>query len=224
MKTEFTIEAPYIGRLSALITTPSDHDPAREKLPVILFLHGSGESGDSSTGQLERVRAHGIPKYFAEDPDHKNLRVITVSPQCPDGLIWEDVSLQTMELLDKAIERFGGDKDRVSVTGLSMGGFGTWHLITTFPERFYRAAPICGGGVSWRVDERLSGKEIRVYHSVEDPSVPFQYSALLVEKAQKIGADISFTSYCGEGHGCWSRAYEDTDLIEWLSGQGGLNG
>ena len=114
--------------------------------------------------------------------------------------------------------RFGGDPAYVSLTGLSMGGFGTWNMLTTYPEYFYRAAPICGGGVPWRINERLEGKPIRVFHSVDDPSVPYLCSVLMVERARKAGAAVEFISYTDEGHGCWDRAYEQTDLIGWLAG------
>ena len=219
MKNEciFTHPAAYIGNLSGVVTLPAGFDPAEEKLPVIVFLHGSGEAGDGSAGQVWRVKAHGIPKYFGADADYKGLRVITVSPQCPEGLIWDDITLQLKEYIDAAILEFGGDTARVSLTGLSMGGFGTWSLACAFPEAFARLAPICGGGVSWKVDERFLNKPIRVYHSVDDDSVPFAYSVLMTARAREMGALITLTSYTDEGHGCWSRAYEEGDLVEWLA-------
>ena len=77
------------GTLSAVVTLPTGFDPASgEKLPVILFLHGAGERGDGSDAALERVCIHGIPKFFAKNPDYQNLRVITISPQCPTEMVW----------------------------------------------------------------------------------------------------------------------------------------
>lgn len=215
--TVFTLPAPLIGSMSGIVTVPSDHDPEKERLPVIVFLHGAGEVGDGSEKAVQKVRAHGVPKYFGEDADYQGLRVVTVSPQCPDGLIWDQVTLQLKDFIDAAVARFGGDPAYVSITGLSMGGFGTWNMLTTYPEYFYRAAPICGGGVSWRITERLEGKPIRVFHSVDDPSVPYLCSVLMVERARKAGAAVEFISYTDEGHGCWDRAYEQTDLIKWLA-------
>lgn len=216
--TVFTLPVPLIGSMSGIVTVPSDHDPEKERLPVIVFLHGAGEVGDGSEKAVQKVRAHGIPKYFGEDADYNGLRVVTVSPQCPPGLIWDQVTLQLKAFIDAAVARFGGDPAYVSLTGLSMGGFGTWNMLTTYPEYFYRAAPICGGGVPWRINERLEGKPIRVFHSVDDPSVPYLCSVLMVERARKAGAAVEFTSYTDEGHGCWDRAYEQTDLIGWLAG------
>lgn len=214
----FTRPEPFISRLSGVVTLPSGHEPAKEKLPVILFLHGAGEVGDGSAGTLERVYVHGVPKYFGADADLGGLRVITVSPQCPAGLIWDQITLQLMDYLDAALAAFGGDPANVAVTGISMGGFGTWNLISTYPERFCRAAPICGGGVPWRINERVKDMPIRVFHSVDDDAVPYICSVLMAQRAQAAGAQVAFTTWCGEGHGCWERAYEQTDLLRWLAG------
>ena len=216
----FTREEPMIGRLSAIVTTPTGFDPAKEKLPVIVFLHGAGENGSGGELAVQRVRAHGIPKYFGADADYLGLRVITVSPQCPEELIWDNITLQLKDFLDAAVETFGGDKERISITGLSMGGFGTWNMLLTYPGYFRRAAPICGGGVSWRFNERHKKTEIRIYHSVDDDSVPYEYSVLMARQVRGAGVAVEFTTYCAEGHGCWDRAYETTDLIEWLASGG----
>ena len=213
----FTRPENEIGRLSGIVTVPSDFDKTKETLPVIVFLHGSGEAGDGSEAQVQRVRAHGIPKYFGADADYKGVRVITVSPQCPENVIWDDIPYQLKDYIDAAVAEFGGDKTRVSLTGLSMGGFGTWSQACLFPDAYVRLAPICGGGVNWRVDDRFRDKEIRVFHSVDDDSVPFDFSVIMVKQAVEAGADVEFTAYTREGHGCWNRAYEQTDLIEWLA-------
>ena len=96
----FTRAEPMIGSLSAIVTVPSGHDPAKERLPVIVFLHGAGENGNGSETAVQKVRAHGIPKYFGADADHRGLRVITVSPQCPEELIWDNITLQLKDLID----------------------------------------------------------------------------------------------------------------------------
>ena len=210
------IPVPYIGQLTGIVTVPSDHDPEKEKLPVILFLHGAGERGKSTPETVDLVKVHGIPKYFGKDADFKGLRVITVSPQCPEGVIWDQLIFQLKEYIDAAVREFGGDPAHIAVTGLSMGGFGTWNMITAFPDYFCCAAPICGGGVPWMADGRLKDKKIRVFHSVDDGAVPYECSVLMTRAARNSGADIELTSYCFEGHGSWDRAYEKTDLIEWL--------
>ena len=215
----FTKQDALIGQMSAVVTLPDDFDAEKESLPVIVFLHGAGEVGDGTPATVEKVKVHGIPKYFCRDNEYKGLRVITVSPQCIDGYIWDQLTLQLKDFLDSAIAEYNGDKSRVALTGLSMGGFGTWNMLSTYPDYFCCAAPICGGGGSWRVNEKLKGKRIRAYHSVDDSAVPYLCSVLMVERARKLGADVEFISYCNEGHGCWNRAYEEGDLIEWLAGE-----
>lgn len=220
MDSEIIFSRPeyYIGMLTGIVTVPEDFDPEKESLPVILFLHGAGERGQSTPETVDKVKVHGIPKYFSKDPAHRGLRVITLSPQCPEGFVWDQVTFQLAHWLEEALVQFNGDRQRVSVTGISMGGYGTWNIITTFPELFFRAAPICGGGISWRARDTLAGKELRVYHSTDDTAVPFTCSVDMVQRAEFSGAKVSFTAFCGEGHGCWEKAYEQTDLIEWLAG------
>ena len=211
----FTKDEPFIGKLSGLVTVPTGFDPAKEKLPVILFLHGMGERGDGSEKELPLVTVHGVPKLFAKDPDYLGLRVITVSPQCPVTVTWELITLIVKDYLDAAVERFGGDPARVAVTGLSMGGFGTWSLLSAFPQAFRKAAPICGGGKL--LADQLSGVGVRVFHSIDDPCVPYEFELQPVRQAHDAGADVEFTTYCGLGHNCWMTAYEKTDLIRWLA-------
>lgn len=211
-----TREEPFIGSFTAFVTEPENFDPSVESLPLIVFLHGAGESGKSTPETVDKVRAHGIPKYFCADPDYRSLRVITLSPQCPDGFIWEQVTFQLKDMIDSVAEEYKVDMNKISVTGLSMGGYGTWNMLTTYPDFFSKAAPICGGGVSWRAENSLKGKELRVFHSVDDSSVPFACSVDMVAAARRAGAAVEFISYTDEGHGCWSRAYETTDVIEWL--------
>ena len=108
--------------------------------------------------------------------------------------------------------------DRISITGLSMGGFGTWEMALTYPHFFSCAAPVCGGGLSWRA-ENLKGKKIRVYHGLDDDVVPISYSQQMVDAARSCGVDVDFTAYDKVGHGSWFKAYAETDLIDWLASQ-----
>ncbi|MCQ2431500.1 MAG: prolyl oligopeptidase family serine peptidase [Clostridia bacterium] len=212
MVTTFTRTYDIIGELSGVVTLPSDFDPAKESLPVIVFLHGAGERGTN----LDTVKIHGIPKLFSKDPDYKGLRVITLSPQVKDyNMIWNHMVVQTLDWIKAAVKEFNGDEDRVSITGLSMGGFGTWEMITTYPDTFSCAAPVCGGGVSWRTPA-LRGMPIRCYHGLDDQTVPFLYAEIMVTAARNFGADAELIAYDKVGHGSWVRAYEETDLIEWL--------
>ncbi len=200
------------GQLSAIVTVPADFDPARESLPVILFLHGLGERGND-TNQL---KIYGIPKLFTTDPDYHGLRVITVSPQCPIDFIWTHLTCPLKDWFMTFVESVNGDTNRLTITGLSMGGFGTWDMIMTFPHLFAAAAPVCGGGTTWRAGG-LAGKPLRVYHGLDDPIVPFRYSLEMVEAGRAFGADVDLIAYDKVGHGSWVPAYEQSDLVEWLA-------
>ena len=198
--------------LRALITTPSDYNREEERLPMIVFLHGAGERGDD----LSRLRVNGIAKYFGEDPHFRNLRVITVSPQCPANCVWPQLSLQLVKFISQLVEEFNVDPDRVSITGLSMGGFGTWEMLNTCPNFFSAAAPICGGGMSWRIPENMK-TPVRAFHGYDDDVVPYSLSVDMVEGVNRRGGRATLTTYHGCGHNSWDPAYETTDVIEWLA-------
>ena len=206
------------GSLTGYVTLPSDYKEG-EKLPMIVFLHGIGERGESTPETVDKVCVHGIPKYFVKDPDYKGLRVITASPQCPDKYVWNHILPMLKMWIDEVAEKYGADENRISITGLSMGGFGTWDMIGTYPEYFCCAAPVCGGGGVWLAGDKFKGKTIRVYHSIDDTAVPYNYSVIMTEKATKNGAIVDFITYTDKGHGCWDTAYGETDLIEWLAGE-----
>lgn len=216
MKNEFvfTHQVDVCGQMSGIVTVPTGFDPEKESLPVIVFLHGAGERGP----ELERVKVHGIPKIFSKNPDYHGLRVITLSPQCPADMVWSSLVYPLRQWVDAAAAKLNGDKDRISLTGLSMGGFGTWSVITAMPEYFSCAAPICGGGLSW-LGDKLKGTKLRVFHGLDDGVVPFVYSQLMVDAARQNGADVTLYAYDHVGHGSWVKAYEETDLIEWLAAQ-----
>ncbi len=214
MVTFFEKQVEVAGVMRGVVTAPTDFDPTKESLPVIVFLHGAGERGNN----VDAVRIHGIPKLFGRDPDHQGLRVITLSPQCPNDMTWNHLAFPLMDWIKSAVREYNGDENRIAVTGLSMGGFGTWEMLCTFPDYFCCGAPVCGGGLSWRAD-LLRGQKIRVYHSVDDGAVPFSYSVQMVTAAKANGADIMFYPTDGYGHNCWDNAYEETDLVAWLASQ-----
>ena len=207
----FTHPVEICGEMQGIITTPTGYDREKESLPVILFLHGAGERGSN----IEDVKVHGIPKYFSKDPDYKGLRVITLSPQCPNGMVWNQLPYPLMTWIRAALKEVGGDENHIAITGISMGGFGTWEMMMTFPKFFCCGAPICGGGMSWRADA-LRGTAIRAFHGIDDTLVPLSYSLQMVETARYCEADVTLTTFDHVGHDSWTPAYEDTDLIEWL--------
>ena len=195
--------------LQYFLTRPDDAT-ADEKLPMIVALHGAGERGTD----LEKVKVHGIPKYFTLDPNHMGTRVITLSPQCPAGDIWSNFPGALMELILHVAQEEGADMNRISITGLSMGGFGTWTMLARYPDFFSAGAPICGGGVSWYINTKTP---IRTFHGDADTTVPIQYTYMMADALNSRGGNVEMIVYHGCSHDAWTRAYEKTDLITWLA-------
>ena len=118
-------------------------------------------------------------------------------------------------LCDNVVSQYPIDTKRISITGLSMGGFGTWEMGMTFPGYFSAMAPICGGGMAWRTPA-LKGKPIWAFHGNADPTVNISNSIDMVNGARKNGADVKFTIFDGVSHNSWDSAYLDTRVLEWL--------
>ncbi len=196
-------------KLQYFLTRPDDSTP-NEKLPLIIFLHGAGERGTD----FAKIKIHGVAKLFDKDPCYMGTRVITLSPQCPEGDIWSNFPSALMELILHVAKTEGADMDRISITGLSMGGFGTWSMLARYPNFFSAGAPICGGGVSWYINTKTP---IRTFHGDADPTVPIQYTYMMADALRARGGNVDMVIYHGCGHDCWTRAYEQTDLISWLA-------
>ncbi len=194
--------------LPYLLTRPDDSTPD-ETLPMIVFLHGAGERGDDEN----RLQTLGIARYFGKDASHMGVRAITLSPQCPENEIWSNFPSAIMELILYIADKEGADMERISITGLSMGGFGTWSVLARYPQFFSAAAPICGGGISWYIGTKTP---IRAFHGDADSVVPLAYSQIMVDAVNARGGNASLTIYHGCDHGSWGPAYEHTDLIPWL--------
>ncbi|MEX0702590.1 MAG: prolyl oligopeptidase family serine peptidase [Planctomycetales bacterium] len=192
-----------------LLFLPKDYENSEKerKWPLMLFLHGAGERGD---GNLELVKVHGPPKIVETKPDFPFL---LVSPQCPEGEGWDAATLQA--LLDHVESQFPVDRDRVCVTGLSMGGYGTWALLAAQPRRFAAAVPICGGG-NVADAEKLKEVPVRVYHGDQDRAVPVARSREMVEALKQAGGKVEYTEYQNIGHDSWTQTYADEKLYEWL--------
>ena len=176
--------------------------------PLLLFLHGAGERGSNP----EAVKMHGPPK-LVETEKGKSWPFITVSPQCPDGMHWSP--MQLLRLLDSIEAQYPVDPSRVYVTGLSMGGFGTYMLIDSAPERFAAGMPLCGGYDPERA-KRMTKTPIWAFHGDADGAVPIEMDRVIVEAIQKAGGNIQFTVYPGVQHDCWTQTYNNPDVYAWL--------
>lgn len=200
--------------LRYLVHVPSGYAASGdERWPLVLFLHGAGERGDD----LERVKAWGPPKMAAAGED---LPYIMVAPQCPAGETWNTNTALLLGLLDQIESEYRVDLSRVYVTGLSMGGYGTWSLAAAAPERFAAIAPVCGGAADpfWRT-AGLKDTPIWAFHGSEDTVVPVSASVNAVEAVRRAGGAAKLTVYEGVGHGSWIPAYEDEEFWEWFLSQ-----
>jgi len=195
--------------LKYLLYLPKGYGEKKDqKWPLILFLHGAGERG----GNLELVKKHGPPKLVDQG---KEFPFIIVSPQCPSGSWWTEKLDSLLALLDDIQSKHAVDPSRVYVTGLSMGGFGTWALGCRHPERFAAMTPICGGG-DWFLAERLKDVPVWAFHGAKDPVVPLRESNEMVNALKKAGGDVQLTVYPEAQHDSWTETYNNPKLYEWF--------
>lgn len=189
-----------------LLYLPPQYEADDRHWPLLLFLHGAGERGKD----LERVKWHGPPKLIAAGRD---FPFIVVSPQCPEGERWSTDVLNG--LLDQMEEQYRVDEKRIYVTGLSMGGYGTWALAQRYPERFAAIAPVCGGG---NPAEACAIKDVPtwVFHGEKDTVVPFEYSQVMVDELKRCRGNPRFTAYPEAGHDAWSETYDNQALYDWF--------
>ena len=198
------------GSVDYLLYVPKSYESSQES-PMVFFLHGRGESH----GPLSLVAKWGPPRFAAEG---QSLPYVLVSPQCPSEDSWKsDIQQRRLvELLDHITESLSIDADRICLTGLSMGGYGTWRLAADYPSRFKSVVPVCGGGDPSDA-ESLKDIPIWVFHGDRDTAVPFERSVEMVEAIQQAGGtQIRFTTLEFLGHNCWSAAYATPQLFEWM--------
>jgi predicted peptidase len=200
-----TMEAQIPVRMQYLVSLPKGYDK-EEKWPLVLFLHGAGERGDN----LDRVKVHGPPKLIAKG---KEFPFICVSPQCPKNRWWNPMELEA--LLDHVEKKYKVDADRVYLTGLSMGGFGTFALANHAPKRFAAIAPVCGGGDPIHALQ-ISSIPTWVFHGAKDRVVPEQRSKEMVDALKKRKADVQYTVYPEAGHDSWTATYDNPKFYEWM--------
>ncbi len=199
--------------------------------PVILFLHGAGERGSDGVAHT-RV---GLPPRLLNQPE---FGAVVVFPQCPRGTWWgaPAVEARVFAVLEDALSHFHGDRRRIYLTGLSLGGYGTWAFGFKYPGKFAALVPVCGGVSSrarippphWHpaaqaaedifaLTARGIGRTpVWAFHGEVDPVIPVSESRRLVEALRSAGGDVRFTEYPGVGHDSWDAAYSESELWEWL--------
>jgi predicted peptidase len=201
------LDAQIHVTLEYLLYLPPDYEK-HDKWPLVLFLHGAGERGDN----LDLIKVHGMPKVIAKG---KQFPFIVVSPQCPKGHWWNYECLTLTALLDDIVAKYKVDPDRVYLTGMSMGGFGTWALAAYTPDRFAALIPICGGS---EVLVTLALKHVPVwaFHGAKDPIVPLKRSQDLVDALVKSKDEAKLTIYPNALHDSWTATYDNPEIYEWL--------
>ncbi len=191
-----------------LVYLPADYGTPGNRWPLVLYLHGAGERGRD----LDLLKRNGPPKLIAEG---RRFPFVLVSPQCPKGGWWEAEALNA--LLEKVIGLYSIDADRVYLTGLSMGGWGTWDLAIRHPERFAAAIPICGAGAQpYAAGKRLANVPVWAFHGAKDRLVPMELSQMSVDRVKKAGGDARLTVYPEAGHDAWTETYNNPAVWDWL--------
>ena len=198
-------------KLDYLLFLPKDYEAGPqgddEKWPLLVFLHGAGERGSD----INLVKKHGPPKLVENDPD---FPFVVISPQCPPGGFWNTDHL--LQLIRKTIKEQNVDPERVYLTGLSMGGFGSWALAAEAPELFAAVAPICGGGDPGSA-AKLVDIPFWVFHGDADRVVPISASQKMVDAVKEAGGEkITFTIYEGVNHDSWTETYANEELYKWF--------
>jgi predicted peptidase len=215
------------------VYVPASYEPSK-KWPVVFFLHGAGERGADGERQTDLVSAR--------IREMKDFPAIVVMPQCGPGLWWGDPEMeaQAFAALEKTMKELNGDPERVYLTGLSMGGYGTWAFGYKYPEKFAALVPVCGGVVANRrfltappwhplsanpedpyseTASRLTKIPIWAFHGDADPRVPVTESRKLTEAVKARGGNVRYTEYPGVAHNAWDRAYWEEELLPWLLAQ-----
>ena len=181
-------------------------------LPLLIYLHGAGERGLT----VEHLTRHGVPRLIAEG---REIPAVVLCPQCPAQFVWDNVVSELKAIIDHVVEEYQIERDRICITGSSMGGFGTWAMAATYRSFFSAAAPVAGGGLPW-CGPQLVRLPIRAYSGDLDEVVPVKCSEMMVEAVKQSGGTASMTYLHGFGHndGIYE-AYANTDLIDWLLAQ-----
>ena len=194
-------------------------------LPLVLFLHGSGERGSDNAKQL----THGVMNFVSPEVQAKHPCYV-LAPQCPGNRRWVVIDYfgkyrqadtlskpltRVMELVKDLVATKKIDPKRIYVTGLSMGGTATWDLITRYPDFFAAAVPVCGGMDTSTVC-RVNHLPLWIFHGDNDDIVPPSYSRNAVKELKSCGGRPRYTEYPGMNHGCWDTAYADKGMMKWL--------
>lgn len=205
------------GELKYLLYLPKEYSAKKksDRWPLMLFLHGAGERGTD----VQRAAVHGPMSLVRKGT---NFPFIIVAPICPAGEQWQNEPL--LQLLNRVEKKYAVDTNRVYLTGISMGGYGTWKLGLARPERFAALVPICGGGslidiILGTRDKTDAFKTLPIwaFHGAKDDVVPLDESERMVKLLKKLGVkDVQLTVYPEAMHNSWTETYNNPKVYEWL--------
>jgi len=219
-------------KLPYRILYPANYDKSK-KYPLLLVLHGGGERGMDNEKQL----THGA-KLFLTEESRKNFPAIIIFPQCPDDSYWANTKIDrstqpfkidfdysgeanwpltaSNELVKKMISEGAVDKSRVYITGLSMGGMGTFESVYRYPDLYAAAMPICGGADVNKYEKRMTKTAFWVFHGADDAVVNVNLSRQMVDKLKSLKAEVKYSEYPGVNHNSWDNAFAEKDFLSWL--------
>ena len=219
--------------LNYRLLTPKDMN-AKKKYPLVIFLHGAGERGDDNESQLK----HG-GQMFLNPVNQEKYPAYVIFPQCPSKSFWarpgspksqkspkatadqnnmSQILKAVKELIDEYLAMPSVDRSRVYIMGLSMGGMGTYDMVSRFPEIFAAAVPICGAVGPGRIGAAKDVK-FRIYHGDADPTVPVECSRMAYQELKAAGADVEYYEYPGCAHASWTPAFNEPDFLQWIFSQ-----
>ncbi len=205
-----------------------DYNTTNRKYPLVIFLHGSGERGNNNEAQLK----WGVMNFVSNE----NMRLhptYILAPQCPENLTWDNIELNgknkehklaaqpslpmklLIELIKECVQKYPIDTNRIYITGLSMGGYGTFDALERYPNLFAAAVPVCGGGDTSKA-KLFAHVPIWIFHGAEDGAVPTSHSQNMLKALTDQGAYPGYTQFPEIGHFSWNAAYSNDLMMEWL--------
>lgn len=221
-----------IDTLNYRVLKPLNFD-SNKKYPLVLFMHGSGERGNDNKAQL--IHGSGL---FTKEENRKKYNAFVVFPQCPSNSYWANIDYEdnenglgfrfkenpepmkplkmVIQLMDSLIKSPNVDADRVYVTGLSMGGMGTFEMLYRRPDMFAAAAPICGGAHPKTSNHYANKIPVWVIHGSDDTVINPKYSIEMVQAIKNAGGSPRMSLYDNTGHDSWTKAFAEPDFLQWL--------
>ncbi len=214
------------------ILYPKNYDRSKS-YPLVLVLHGAGERGKDNEKQL----VHGS-KLFANEKVRKEFPSIVIFPQCKEESYWSSVKIDreklpltfdfdyireetkdlsmAIALTEQIIKSERVDKKRVYITGLSMGGMGTFEAVYRYPKLFAAAAPICGGGDAVHYNKKAAEVPFWIFHGDSDNVVGVDYSRIMYKQIQQFSKKVKYTEYPGVMHNSWDNAFAEPEFLIWM--------